>query len=81
MFMTQDEKPEPKPVRVIGCGMIAQFHAKAIADLDNAKLVACYDMAGDRAKAFGEEQGCAAQEPSQQARQGTRCLIALPASP
>lgn len=47
---------------IIGCGMIAQFHAKAIADLENATLAACYDMAGERAKQFGEEQGCQAYD-------------------
>jgi predicted dehydrogenase len=29
---------------IIGCGMIANFHAKAIADIRDAKLVACFDM-------------------------------------
>ena len=28
---------------IIGCGMIARFHAKAVADLRNARVVACYD--------------------------------------
>ena len=28
---------------IIGCGMIANFHAKAIADVKGAKLVACFD--------------------------------------
>ena len=28
---------------IIGCGMIANFHAKAIADIRGAKLVACFD--------------------------------------
>src|SRR4051812_42851932 len=28
---------------IIGCGMIADFHAKAIADTQGGKLVACYD--------------------------------------
>lgn len=28
---------------IVGCGMIANFHARALADLRNAKLVACFD--------------------------------------
>ncbi len=28
---------------IIGCGMIADFHARAIADVRGAKLAACYD--------------------------------------
>ena len=28
---------------IIGCGMIANFHAKAIGDIKGAKLVACFD--------------------------------------
>jgi predicted dehydrogenase len=29
---------------IIGCGMIAKFHARAIADVRGAKLVACFDQ-------------------------------------
>ena len=29
---------------IVGCGMISNFHAKAIADLRGARLVACFDM-------------------------------------
>ncbi|MGY8770804.1 MAG: Gfo/Idh/MocA family protein [Pirellulales bacterium] len=43
---------------IIGCGMIASFHAKAIADIRGAKLVACFDMAPGRADAFAAEQDC-----------------------
>ena len=28
---------------IVGCGMISNFHAKAIADVKGAKLVACFD--------------------------------------
>ena len=28
---------------IVGCGMIANFHARAIGDVAGAKLVACYD--------------------------------------
>ena len=40
---------------IIGCGMIANFHAKALADTPDAELVACCDRSPERAKAFGEE--------------------------
>lgn len=43
---------------IIGCGMIANFHAKAIADIEDAKLVACYDRATPRAQALADEYGC-----------------------
>ena len=34
---------------IIGCGMIAHFHARAIGDVRGAKLVACCDKGvGDR---------------------------------
>ncbi|MEZ6092102.1 MAG: Gfo/Idh/MocA family oxidoreductase [Pirellulaceae bacterium] len=44
---------------IIGCGMIANFHAKALADADGAKLVACYARDLEKAKAFGEQHGIA----------------------
>ncbi len=43
---------------IVGTGMISRFHAKAIADVRGAKLVACCDMAADRAEAFAKEVGC-----------------------
>ena len=45
---------------VIGCGMIANFHAKAIADLENGELVACFDMFAESADKFASAQGCTA---------------------
>ncbi|QGJ70083.1 Glucose--fructose oxidoreductase [Planctomycetales bacterium 10988] len=45
---------------IIGCGMIARFHAKAIADLPNARLVACYSQTKASADRFAEEVGCKA---------------------
>lgn len=43
---------------IVGTGMISRFHARAIEDVRGAKLVACCDMAADRAKAFADEVGC-----------------------
>lgn len=45
---------------IVGTGMIAQFHAKAIGAIPDAKLVACFDMVGERADAFGQENSCLA---------------------
>lgn len=42
---------------IIGCGMIANFHAKAIEDIDGAELVACFDPTPGRADALAAEHG------------------------
>lgn len=43
---------------IIGCGMIARFHAKAIADVKGAKLVACFDAIPAAVEKFSAETGC-----------------------
>ncbi len=45
---------------IIGCGMISNFHAKAIADCENAKLVGCYDMHPASAQRLASATGCTA---------------------
>ena len=45
---------------IIGCGMIAHFHARAIADVRGAKLVACYDTIPAAADKLAEATGCTA---------------------
>ncbi len=42
---------------IIGCGMIAKFHARAIADIKGAKLVGCFNRTIDKAKALADEFG------------------------
>ena len=42
---------------IVGCGMIADFHAKAIADVEGAELVACFDLVEERATQFAEKLG------------------------
>lgn len=42
---------------IIGCGMIAKFHAKAIADTAGAKLVACYNRTQPKADELSAEFG------------------------
>jgi len=43
---------------IIGCGMIATFHARAIADIRGAKLVACFDNNAHAADKLAESTGC-----------------------
>jgi len=43
---------------VVGCGMIAGFHARAIADVRGARLVACCDVREEAAKGFAAQHGC-----------------------
>jgi predicted dehydrogenase len=45
---------------IIGCGMIANFHAKAIGDIRGAKVAACFDMVPAAADRFAQQQGCPA---------------------
>jgi predicted dehydrogenase len=45
---------------IIGCGMIANFHAKAIADVRGTKLVACFDNFPASADRFAAANGCRA---------------------
>lgn len=42
---------------IVGCGMIAKFHAKAIAELKGSKLVGCHSRSPDKANAFANEHG------------------------
>ncbi|MFZ5832092.1 MAG: Gfo/Idh/MocA family protein, partial [Planctomycetota bacterium] len=48
----------PTGFGIIGCGMIAQFHARAIADLRGAELVACFDQWPEAADKLAAETGC-----------------------
>jgi predicted dehydrogenase len=45
---------------VIGCGLIARFHARAIAELRGARLVGCYSRRAEQAQKFAAEHGCRA---------------------
>ena len=45
---------------LIGCGMIARFHSKAVADVRNARVVACYDAIPAAADKLAEQIGCKA---------------------
>ncbi|HEX4132367.1 MAG TPA: Gfo/Idh/MocA family oxidoreductase [Pirellulales bacterium] len=43
---------------IIGCGMIANFHAKAIGAVKGAKLVACFDTFASSADRLATSTGC-----------------------
>jgi predicted dehydrogenase len=45
---------------IVGCGMISSFHARAIADVRGAKLVACFDTREPAAEKFAAEHACQA---------------------
>ena len=45
---------------IIGCGMISDFHARAIGDVRGAKLVACYDNVPAAADRLAQSTGCKA---------------------
>lgn len=45
---------------IVGCGMISGFHAKAVADIRGAKVVACFDTIAAAADRRAAEFGCTA---------------------
>lgn len=47
---------------IVGCGMIANFHAKAIGDIKGANVVACFDNFPKSAQRFAKANGCTAYE-------------------
>lgn len=47
---------------IIGAGMIAHFHARAIAEIRGAKLIGCYNSTVPKAQAFAEKFQCTAYE-------------------
>ena len=44
---------------IVGTGMIADFHAKAIGEIPGCKVVACMDTIPERSESFAKKQGCA----------------------
>ena len=47
----------PLEFGIIGCGMIARFHARAIQDIPGARLIGCYSRNPTTAKSFADEWG------------------------
>ncbi|MFA6506618.1 MAG: Gfo/Idh/MocA family oxidoreductase [Treponemataceae bacterium] len=44
---------------IVGTGMIAEFHAKAISELPGCSVVACMDSIAERSDLFSRKYGCA----------------------
>ncbi|MEJ2700993.1 MAG: Gfo/Idh/MocA family oxidoreductase [Sedimentisphaerales bacterium] len=51
---------------IVGAGLIADFHARAIADIPNAKLIGCCDKIADRAKSLADKHGVRAFDDYEQ---------------
>jgi len=49
-------------IGMIGCGGIANHHAKRIKDVEDAQIVHCSDVSGDAAAQMAEEYGAAAHD-------------------
>jgi len=47
---------------IIGVGLIASFHVKALNDIPGTGITACYDISPERSKAFAEEHHCSSKE-------------------
>jgi predicted dehydrogenase len=47
---------------IVGCGLISTFHARALADVRGAKLVACFDTREPAAAKFAAENCCQAYQ-------------------
>ncbi|MEW6550153.1 MAG: Gfo/Idh/MocA family oxidoreductase [Spirochaetota bacterium] len=45
---------------IVGTGLIAEFHAAALAEIKGAKIVACLDKIPERAVRYAEKYGCTA---------------------
>ena len=45
---------------IVGTGMIAHFHAKAIQAMTNGRIVGCFNQNVEKTKAFATEYGCTA---------------------
>jgi predicted dehydrogenase len=50
----------PTGFGIIGCGMIADFHSKAVADIPAARVTACFDTRPEAANRLAESVGCRA---------------------
>lgn len=45
-------------IGIVGLGMISHFHAKAIADMEDAELVACFSRGKEKADSFASKYDC-----------------------
>lgn len=51
---------------MVGCGMISNFHARAIADAPDATLVGCFSRDAEKTRLFAEKYGCRVFESVEQ---------------
>lgn len=51
---------------IIGTGMIAHFHAKAIQAMAGGRVVACFNQNPEKGRAFAAEYGCRACDSLEQ---------------
>lgn len=66
---------------IVGCGMIANFHARAIADTRGAKLVACFDSIPESADRLAAATGCRAYHKLDQMLADPRVHVVTIATP
>ncbi len=68
-------------IGVIGAGMIADFHAKAIGDIPAARIAGFCDNGSGRAKSLAESYGCSAYESYQSLIKDPEINLIMIASP
>lgn len=66
---------------IVGTGMIAAFHARALADTPGARLVAVCSRSKDRADAFAAEFGCAGHDSLEHLLQREDVDVVIVATP
>ncbi len=66
---------------IIGCGMISNFHAKAIGDIRGARVVGCFDAIPSAAERFAQTHGCRHYTQLKQMLAHLSALIGLTRSP
>ena len=60
---------------IIGAGTIADFHARAIKDIDNAQLIGFCDTVSERAKLLAEKYHCTAYNDYQSLLQNAVAIL------
>jgi predicted dehydrogenase len=66
---------------IIGAGLIADFHARSIGDMPNAKLVGCCDKIPDKAKSLADKFGVRAFDDYEQMLQSDEIDLVTIATP
>lgn len=47
---------------IVGAGVIASFHARALAEISDARLLACTDVSRERSQSFAREYSCTSRD-------------------